>query len=65
MCNDLPSPSDWAVESLAVGPKTKTIPNREVISGLILSSAQIQLGQVSHSTDRQIITKIIRSITFS
>jgi hypothetical protein len=36
MCNDLPSPSDWAVGSLAVGPKTKTIPKREVISGLIL-----------------------------
>ncbi len=34
---DLPSPSDWAVGSLAVGPKTKTIPNREVISGLPLS----------------------------
>ena len=33
---DLPSPSDWALGSLAVGPKTKTIPNREVISGLIL-----------------------------
>jgi hypothetical protein len=36
MCNDLPSPSDWAVGSLAVGPKTKTIPNWELISGLIL-----------------------------
>jgi hypothetical protein len=36
MCNDLPSPSDWAVGSLAVGPKTKTIPNREVISGPFL-----------------------------
>ena len=34
---DLPSPSDWAVGSLAVGPNTKTIPNREVISGLIIS----------------------------
>jgi hypothetical protein len=38
MCNDLPSPSDWAVGSLAVGPNTKTIPNREVISGLILKA---------------------------
>jgi hypothetical protein len=37
MCNDLPSPSDWALGSLAVGPKTKTIPNREVISGLFLA----------------------------
>jgi len=27
---DLSSPSDWAVGSLAVGPKTKTTPNREV-----------------------------------
>jgi hypothetical protein len=35
---DLPSPSDWAVGSLAVGPNTKTIPNREVISGLILKA---------------------------
>jgi len=36
LCNDLPSPSDWAVGSLAVGPKTKTTQNREVISGLFL-----------------------------
>jgi len=28
---------DWSVGSLAIGPKTKTIPNREVISGLILN----------------------------
>jgi hypothetical protein len=42
MCNDLPSPSDWAVGSLAVGPKTKTIPNREVVSSLILTFRKIK-----------------------
>jgi hypothetical protein len=52
LCNDLPSPSDWAVGSLAVGPKTKTIPNREVISGLIpdrfgfVFEMQVQAGWI-------------------
>jgi hypothetical protein len=50
MCNDLPSPSDWAVGSLAVGPKTKTIPNREVISGLILKNTALQAETANNNT---------------
>jgi hypothetical protein len=34
---DHSSPSDWAVGSQAVGPKNKTTPNREAISGPFLS----------------------------